>query len=259
MSTKEKVGQLFVKNVYGSDADDRRRRATSRCTASPRRGRRAQVPPRRGHLLRLDRQRQGPGPDHRPVQRPAARGHRLGRAHPADGRHRPGAGHGHPDRAAGHAVPRLDGPRRLAAARPTPAPPRRSPARELRGDGHQRRLRPGRRRQRQPAQPGDRHPLLRLRPGAGLARWSPRRSRATRRTPGSSPRRSTSPATATPPPTATPGCRSSRTPARSGSRLDAPPFRAAIRAGIDIDHERRTSWSRRWTRPVTRPRCASRS
>ena len=39
MSTKEKVGQLFVQNVYGSDATTPRRAATSRCTASPRRPR----------------------------------------------------------------------------------------------------------------------------------------------------------------------------------------------------------------------------
>ena len=60
MTLEEKVGQLFIQNVYGKDAttpDAAQHPALRR--RQPGRGR-AEVPPRRRHLLRLDGQRAGP-------------------------------------------------------------------------------------------------------------------------------------------------------------------------------------------------------
>ena len=100
---------------------------------------------------------------------------------------------------------------------------RRRPAR---GRG-QPRLRAGGRRQRQPDEPGDRHPLVRRRPGARRAarrgvRRRPAARRASRRAP------STSPATARPSRTRTSSC-----PVVVGDVRDGlPPFRAAIEAGV---------------------------
>ena len=57
MTLEEKVGQLFIQNVYGKDAttpDEPQPPALRR--REPGRGR-AEVPPRRRHLLRVDRQR----------------------------------------------------------------------------------------------------------------------------------------------------------------------------------------------------------
>jgi hypothetical protein len=73
----------------------------------------AEVPPRRCHLLQLDRQRERPAPDREPVQRPAAGSPHPGLQgpHPPDHLHRPGTGRGGAGRAAGDAVPRQHGAR----------------------------------------------------------------------------------------------------------------------------------------------------
>ena len=81
--------------------------------------------------------------------------------------HRPGAGRGRPDRPARHPVPRATWRSAPGGGPGRPDGGARSTGRELRGDGHQPELRAGRRRQRQPGQPGDRRPLVRRRPAAG--------------------------------------------------------------------------------------------
>ena len=74
MTLEEKVGQLFIQNVYGKRRHDARQpQPAALRRREPGRGR-AEVPPRWGHLLRVDRQRAEPRPDRRPVQRPAAVG-----------------------------------------------------------------------------------------------------------------------------------------------------------------------------------------
>ena len=145
----------------------------------PGRGR-AEVPPRRCHLLRLDRQRAEPGPDRRSLQRPAEGGpdaDEQGPDPPPD-RDRPGAGRRDTHRAARHAVPRLDGPRGRPERRRRPHGRRDHRPRAAR-HGRQHELRPRLRRQRQPAQPRHRHPLLlvagrsRRRAGRGAGRRLP--------------------------------------------------------------------------------------
>ena len=81
------------------------------------------------------------------------------------------------------------------------------------------RLRAGRRRERQPGEPGDRHPLVRRRPRARRAATSRRSSAACRRR-ASPPARSTSPATARPSRTRTSSCPTvdRRRPRRASSR-----------------------------------------
>ena len=215
----------------------------------------AQVPPRRRHLLRLDRQRQEPGPDRRPLERPAA-GRAIGseRPHPAAGRHRPGAGRGDPHRAAGHPVPRVDGARRRRAAPPTPAPPRPITGRELKAMGVNTDFAPGRRRQRQPAQPGDRHAVLLLRPGAGRRAWSRRQVTGYQTDAGVVATAKHFPGhgdTATDSHVGVPVITHTR---EQWERIDAPPFKAAISAGIDMIMTRAPRGSRRSTTPATRRR-----
>ncbi|SCD84304.1 hypothetical protein GA0115236_125510 [Streptomyces sp. IgraMP-1] len=173
------------------------------------------VPRRRHHLLHLGAQHPRPAPDRRAVQRHPARlagaEKRFAGAH----LHRPGARHRLPGRRSGHPAAGGDGAGRGRE-------PHRHPAGRAHRRGragrprHPPELRAGRRRQRQPGQPGDRRPLLQLRP-AGGGRPGGRTGEGGTRGPGSPPAPSTSRATATPPPTATRRCRPSTTPARSGS------------------------------------------
>ena len=145
--------------------------------------------------------------------------------------HGPGARHRRPGGQARHPAARSDGAgsRRLAVGRPQRGADRR---RRTGRDGHPPELRARRGRQRQPRQPRHRGSLLRLRP---------RRRRPDGRRPGQrlprAPawprRRSTSPATATRPSTATPVCPVITHTREEWEELDAPPFRAAIAAGID--------------------------
>ena len=144
MSTQEKVGQLFIQNVYGKDADDARTAATCRSTASRAPAEVVQKYHLGGviYFAWADSVAE-PRPDRRPVQRPAAgRDSAAGKArHPAADRHRPGAGRRDPGRAAGHPVPRRDGARRRPQRRPTPAR-RRDHRPRAAGDGHQHRTSP---------------------------------------------------------------------------------------------------------------------
>ena len=105
-------------------------------------------------------------------------------------------------------------------------------ATELARARHQPELRAGRRREHQPPEPGDRGRSFGDEPGPRSRRWPPRRSRAPR-TRGSRPRSSTSPATATPcrQPHGLPVIYHSR---EQWEQIDAPPFRAAIAAGADM-------------------------
>ena len=177
-----------------------------------------QVPPRRRHLLRLDRQRGEPAPDRRPLQRPPGRRARA-------------AARQCPSLIAtdqeGGIVARIGPPatqfpgtmalgagRSTADAQTAAADHRRRAAR----DGHQPELRA-----RWPTSTSTRPTRSSASapsasdPGAAAsltaARCAGYSAAGDRRPPPS-----TSPATATPPPTATPACRSSTTPARSGSR-----------------------------------------
>ena len=237
MSTQEKVGQLFVQNVYGSDATTPGQPATSRCTASPRP---AEVV-RKYHLggvIYFAWTDSVKDPDQiaglsngLQKARSCGSGRRASRCRSPPTRSRassPGSGR----------RPRSS-PARWRSA---PAQRRRRPHR--RGDHRPRAARrwastptsrPDCRRQRQPAQPGDRHPVLLLRPGA---RRLDGRGRPGRRLPADAGvvvlRPSTSRATATPRPTATPASRSSPTPASSGSRSTRRRSRPRSTAGIDM-------------------------
>ena len=170
MTLEEKVGQLFMTNVYGSTADTQDAGGRGgQPGAVRRRQRRAadrQVPARRHHLLRLDQQRAEPAPDRRALQRHPGRRAQPAGAGAVAGRHRPGGRHRRPDRAAGHPAAGQHGARRRPQQRATRRPPPPSTATSC-GDGHQLELRPGRRRQRQPGQPGHRRPLVRREPAAG--------------------------------------------------------------------------------------------
>ena len=112
MTLEEKVGQLFIQNVYGSDATTPdARNIPLYGVATP-----AEVV-QKYHLggviyFAWTDSVQDPRPDRRPVQRPPAglAGPGLQGPRAAADRHRPGAGRGDPDRAAGHPVPRLHGP-----------------------------------------------------------------------------------------------------------------------------------------------------
>ena len=201
MTLEEKVGQLFVTYVYGSTADTRRRRTsrpTRRCTASDNAEQlidkyhvggiiyfawtnNVQNPPQIAGLSNglqdaaLSQRRAGPVPD----------------------RHRPGGRHRRPDRAAGDPAAGQHGAR-CGPQHRRRADRRRDQRRRAAGDRHQLELRPRRRRQRQPGQPGHRRPLVRREPEAGRQPHRRRRSPATP-PPAWPARPSTSPATATPP------------------------------------------------------------
>ena len=77
MTLEEKVGQLFMTNVYGSTADTQVPADVAANQALYGVDNAAQldreVPPRRDHLLRLDQQRAEPQPDRRALQRPPGR------------------------------------------------------------------------------------------------------------------------------------------------------------------------------------------
>ena len=178
MTLEEKVGQLFVQQRLRHATPRRPTRATCRSTASPRP---AEVVQKYhlGGVIYFAWTDSVQNPDQiaglsNGLQK-AALSQTSKVPSPAADRHRPGAGRRHPHRPAGHAVPGLHGARRRPQRRRRPH--RRGHHRPgAAGDGRQHQLRAGRRRQRQPAQPGHRHAVLLLRPDARGRAWSARRS-----------------------------------------------------------------------------------
>ena len=161
MTLEEKVGQLFIQNVYGKDATTPdSRNLPLYGVASP-----AEVVQKYhlGGVIYFAWTDSVQNPDQivglsNGLQKAALTQPQQG-ADPAPDRHRPGAGRRHAHRTAGHAVPRLDGPRRRPQ-RPRRAHRRRDHRPRAARDGRQHRLRARLRRQRQPAQPRHRHAVL---------------------------------------------------------------------------------------------------
>ena len=256
MTLEEKVGQLFVTYVYGQTADttDPADVAHNQQELGVANGKELIEKYHLGGVIYFawSEQRGEPAADRRPVQRPAAGRDLLSGADiplliSTDQEQGVVTRVGPP-------ATQLPGNMALGAGRSDGRHVRRaagSPARSCGPIGINQRLRARRRRQRQRAQPGDRGPVLRLRPDPGLRRWCRRSVDGYQRRERRRHRRSTSRATATPPPTATSACRSSTTPAPQWERIDAPPFRAAIKPGHRHDHD--GAHRRPRARPVRRP------
>ena len=142
MSLEEKVGQLFIQNVYGKDATTPdSRNLPLYGVASP-----AEVVKKYhlGGVIYFAWTDSVQNPDQivglsNGLQRAALTQRHQGAGAPPD-RHRPGAGRRHPHRAARDAVPRLDGPRRRPQ-RPRRAHRRRDHRPRAARDGRQHQLR----------------------------------------------------------------------------------------------------------------------
>ena len=256
MTLEEKVGQLFVTYVYGQTADTTDPADVAQqpeaSSASPTAGADREVPPRRRHLLRLVEQRRTTR-SRSPACPTGCSGSR-----PVAARRVPlliatDQEHGVVTRV-GPPATQFPGNMALGAGRSTERRVRRrarSPARSCAPSASTRTSRRIADVNVNPAEPGHRRPVLRLRPDAGrpiAGRGQVAGYQDARRRPRPP---STSRATATPRPTATTACRSSTTPASEWEQHRRPAVPGGDRARHRLDHDR--AHRRAGARPVRRP------